>query len=54
VGFVLLYKLIPLLSLSSQLLPILHLEDFHIFDDSFNPSILGSSCWYYYYYYYYY
>jgi hypothetical protein len=45
VGFCLLYKLIPLLSISSQLLPILHLQHFHIFEDSIDPSILGSSCW---------
>jgi hypothetical protein len=45
VGFGLLYKLIPLLSISSQLIPILYLEHFHIFEDSINPSILGSSCW---------
>jgi hypothetical protein len=30
VGFGLLYKLIPLLSISSEFLPILHLEHFHI------------------------
>ena len=45
VCFGLLYKLIPLLSISSQFLPILHLEHFHIFEDSIDPSILGSSCW---------
>jgi hypothetical protein len=45
VGFGLLYKLISLLSISSQLLPILHLEYFHIFEDAIDPSILGSSCW---------
>jgi hypothetical protein len=44
VGFSLLYKLIPL-SISAQLLPILHFEHFHIFEDSIDPSILGSSCW---------
>jgi hypothetical protein len=32
VGFGLLYKLIPLLSVSRQLLPILDLEHFHIFE----------------------
>ena len=41
----LLYKLIPLLFNSSQLLPILHLQHFHIFEDAIDPSILGSSCW---------
>ena len=41
-GFGLLYKLVPLLSVSSQLLPILHLEHF---EDSISPSILGSSYW---------
>ena len=45
VGFGLLYKLIPPLSISSQLLPILHLEHFHIFEESLDPSILGSSYW---------
>jgi hypothetical protein len=45
VGFGLLYKLIPLISISTQLLPILHLEHFHIFEDSIDPSIRGSSCW---------
>jgi hypothetical protein len=45
VGFGLLYKVIPFLSISSQLLPILHLEHFHIFKDFIDPSILGSSCW---------
>jgi hypothetical protein len=45
VGFGLLYKLIPLFSISNQFLPILHLEHFHIFKDSIDPSILGSSCW---------
>jgi hypothetical protein len=45
VGFGLLYKVIPLLSVSSQLLPILHLEHLYIFEDSIYPSILGSSCW---------
>jgi hypothetical protein len=45
VGFGLLYKVILLLSISSQLLPILHLDHFHIFEDSIDPSILGSSCW---------
>jgi hypothetical protein len=45
VRFGLLYKLIPLLSISSQLLPVLHLEHLHIFEDSIDPSILGSSCW---------
>jgi hemolysin-activating ACP:hemolysin acyltransferase len=44
-GFDLLYKVIPLLSISSQLLPALHLEHFHIFENSINPSILGSSYW---------
>jgi hypothetical protein len=44
-GFGLLYKLIPLLSISSQLHPILHLEHFHIFEYSIDPSILGSSYW---------
>jgi hypothetical protein len=44
-GFGLLYKLIPLLSISSQPLPILHLDHFHIFEDSIDSSILGSSCW---------
>jgi hypothetical protein len=39
VGFDLLYKLIPLLSISSQLLRILHLEHFHIFEDSIDPTI---------------
>jgi hypothetical protein len=33
-SFGLLYKLIPLLSICSQLLPILHLQHFHIFEDS--------------------
>jgi hypothetical protein len=45
VGFGLLYKLIPPLSISIQLLTIPHLEHFHIFEDSIDPSILGSSCW---------
>jgi hypothetical protein len=45
VGFGLLCKLIPLLSISNQLLQVLHLEHFHIFEDSIDPSILGSSCW---------
>jgi hypothetical protein len=45
VGFGLLHKLIPLLSNSSQLLPVLHLEHVHIFEDFIDPSILGSSCW---------
>jgi hypothetical protein len=45
VGFGLLYKVIPLLSISSQLFPILHLEHFHIFEESLDPSILGSSYW---------
>jgi hypothetical protein len=45
VGFGLLYKLIPLLSISSQLLRILHLEHLHIFEDSIDLSILGASCW---------
>ena len=45
VGFGLPYKLIPLLSISNQLLPGLHLEHLHIFEDSFDSSILGSSCW---------
>ena len=45
VGFVLLNKLTPLLSISSQLLPILHLKHFHIFEDSFDPSILGILAW---------
>jgi hypothetical protein len=45
VGFGHLYKLIPLLSISSQLLPILHLEHLHILEDSIEPSTLGSSCW---------
>ena len=44
VGFGLLYKVIPLLSISNQLLPVLHLEHLHIFEDYINPSILGSSC----------
>jgi hypothetical protein len=42
VGFDLLYKVIPLLSISSQLLPVLQLEHLHIFEDSIDPSILGS------------
>jgi hypothetical protein len=45
VGFGLLYMLIPHLSISNQLLPVLHLEHLHIFEDSIDPSILGSSCW---------
>ena len=45
VGFGLLYQLIPLLSISNQFLPVLHLEHFHIFEDSIDPSVLGSSCW---------
>ena len=45
VRFGLLYKVVPLLSISSQLLPVLHLEYLHIFEDSIDPSILGSSCW---------
>jgi hypothetical protein len=45
VGFGLLYKLIPLFSISSQLIPILHLEYFHIFEDSIDSSILGSTYW---------
>jgi hypothetical protein len=45
VGFGLLYKLIPLLSIYHQLLPIIHLEHFHMFEDSIDPSFLGSSCW---------
>jgi hypothetical protein len=44
VGFDL-YKVIPLLSISNQLLPVLHLEHLYIFEDSIDPSILGSSCW---------
>jgi hypothetical protein len=43
-GFGLLYKVIPLLSIN-QLLPVLHLEHLYIFEDSMNPSILGSFCW---------
>jgi hypothetical protein len=38
VGFGLLYKVIPLLSVSSQLLQIFHLEHFHIFEDSIDAS----------------
>ena len=45
VGFGLLYKFIPLISISSQLLPVLQFEHFHIFKDSINPSILRSSFW---------
>ena len=45
VGFGLLYKLIPLLSIPSQLLLILRLEHFHFFEDSIDSSIPGSSCW---------
>ena len=45
VGFGILCKLIPLFSIYSQLLPILHLQHFHIFEDSIDPSILGSSYW---------
>jgi hypothetical protein len=45
VGFGLLYKVIPPLSISNQLLPVLHLEHFYIFEDSIDPSVLGSSCW---------
>jgi hypothetical protein len=45
VGFRLLYKVIPLISISNQMLPVLHLEHFHIFEDSMDPSILRSSCW---------
>ena len=41
VGFGLLYKLIPLLSISSQLLPILHLDHLYIFEDFIDPTILG-------------
>jgi hypothetical protein len=33
VGFGLLYKVIPLLSISNQLLPVLHLEHLYIFED---------------------
>jgi hypothetical protein len=44
VGFGLLYQLIPLLSTSNQLLPVLHLEHLQIFEDSIDPSTLGSSC----------
>jgi hypothetical protein len=43
VDFGLLYQLIPLLSISNQFLPILHLEHLHIFVDSIDPSILGAS-----------
>jgi hypothetical protein len=45
VGFGLLYKVIPLLSISNLLLPGLHPEHLQIFEDSIDPSILGSSCW---------
>ena len=45
VGFGLLYNLIPLLSISSPLFPILHLEHFRISEDSIHPSILGSFYW---------
>ena len=39
VGFGLLYKVIPLLSISNQLLPVLHLEHLHIFEDYIDPLL---------------
>jgi hypothetical protein len=38
-GFGLLYKLIPLLSIYTQPLPILHLEHFHIFEDIYSLGL---------------
>jgi hypothetical protein len=43
VGFGLLYKVIPLLSISNQLLPVLHLEHLQIFEDSIDPSKMTST-----------